>query len=329
MGKRAQLILLLALPIAALRMTTIDVAAVRAAAAPFSCAILRRGDTTFSGSAWRRRSSRRGPLNVLRRQEGTGETSLQCVVRELNEELGWAPDDIPAEPACSLLVDGRLIAHFYEASVDRTDFVVEPGDLSWTKATQRWSAWHARVLAARGDAVAVFDDGGDPAATLALLRAVPTAGEEAAGTTVLLSGRPTRRCRPSPGAPTVRTAACRHGATRPYYAGMYIAKTNKCDLFLILRPPRRHVGRGAHVAPSTLTSSTSPDSAKSSFTSATAAVDSGETATNLPGRPCPRHELGADRGRLHRERREGHGGPPAAPRAPPSASRRSRAARRA
>ena len=44
MGKGPQLVLVLALPIAALRMTTIDVAAVRAAAAPFSCAILRRGD---------------------------------------------------------------------------------------------------------------------------------------------------------------------------------------------------------------------------------------------------------------------------------------------
>ena len=182
MGKGAQLILLLALPIAALRMN-IDVAAVRAAAAPFSCAILRRGDDKLLAEVrGADAQAAAGRLTCYGGKRERGETSIQCLVRELNEELGWAPDDIPAEPACSLLVDGYLIAHFYEASVDRTDFVVEPGR-SFTfvdESDERWSAWHARVLAARrrGDAVAIFDDGGDPAATLALLRRVPTAGEK-------------------------------------------------------------------------------------------------------------------------------------------------------
>ena len=179
MGKGAQLILL-ALPIAALRMN-IDVAAVRAAAAPFSCAILRRGDKFLAEVRGTDAQAAAGRLTCYGGKRERGETSLQCLVRELNEELGWAPDDIPAEPACSLLVDGYLIAHFYEASVDRTDFETEGRAFEFVdESDARWSAWHARILAARrrGDAVAVFDDGGDPAATLALLREVPTAGEE-------------------------------------------------------------------------------------------------------------------------------------------------------
>ena len=180
MGKGPQLVLLLALPIAALRMTTIDVAAVRGAAAPFSCAILRRGDKYLAEVRGAEAQAAAGRLTCYGGKRERGETSLQCLVRELNEELGWAPDNVPAEPACSLLVDGYLIAHFYEASVDCTDFVVEQGrSFAFVdESDARWSPWHARVLAARGDAVAVFDDGGDSAATLGLLRRVPTAGEE-------------------------------------------------------------------------------------------------------------------------------------------------------
>ena len=180
MGKGPQLVLVLALPIAALRMTT-DVAAVRAAAAPFSCAILRRGDKLLAEVRGADAQAAAGRLTCYGGKRERGETSLQCLVRELNEELGWAPDDIPAEPACSLLVDGYLIAHFYEASVDRTDFATEGRAFEFVdESDARWSAWHARILAARrsGDTVAIFDDGGDPAATLELLRKVPTAGEE-------------------------------------------------------------------------------------------------------------------------------------------------------
>ena len=177
MGKGAQLVLLLALPIAALRMN-IDVAAVRAAAAPFSCAILRRGDKYLAEVRGTDAQAAAGRLTCYGGKRERGESSLECVVRELNEELGWAPERIPAEPACSLLVDGYLIAHFYEASVDRTDFATEGRAFEFVdESDARWSAWHARVLAARGDAVAVFD-GGDPSATLELLRRVPTAGEE-------------------------------------------------------------------------------------------------------------------------------------------------------
>ena len=180
MGKQGAQLVLLALPIAALRMTTIDVAAVRAAAAPFSCAILRRGDDKLLAEVrGADAQAAAGRLTCYGGKRERGESSIQCLVRELNEELGWAPEHIPAEPACSLLVDGYLIAHFYEASVDRTDFETEGRAFEFVdESDARWSPWHARVLAARGDAVAVFDDGGDPAATLELLRKVPTAGEE-------------------------------------------------------------------------------------------------------------------------------------------------------
>ena len=181
MGKGAQLVLVLALPIAAALRMNIDVAAVRAAAAPFSCAILRRGDDKLLAEVrGANAQAAAGRLTCYGGKRERGESSIQCLVRELNEELGWAPEHIPAEPACSLLVDGYLIAHFYEASVDRTDFVVEQGrSFAFVdESDERWSAWHARVLAARGDAVAVFDDGGDPSATLELLRKVPTAGED-------------------------------------------------------------------------------------------------------------------------------------------------------
>ena len=179
MGKGAQLILL-ALPIAALRMN-IDVGAVRAAATPFSCAILRRGDKYLAEVRGAEAKAAAGRLTCYGGKRERGETSIQCLVRELNEELGWAPEHIPAEPACSLLVDGYLIAHFYEASVDRTDFATEGRAFEFVdESDARWSAWHARVLAARrrGDTYAIFDDGGDPAATLGLLRKVPTAGED-------------------------------------------------------------------------------------------------------------------------------------------------------
>jgi len=164
------LVVMLAPLTAALQMN-VDLAAVRVAAAPFSCAILRRGDKVLAEVRGADAQAAASKLTCYGGKREKGENSVQCVVRELHEELGWAPDHIPDEPACSLLVDGYLIAHFYEASVDRTDFVTEGRAFEFVdESDDRWSAWHARVLEAR--------DGGDPAATLGLLRRVPTAGEE-------------------------------------------------------------------------------------------------------------------------------------------------------
>lgn len=164
------------------QITTMDVAAVRAMAAPFSCAILRRGDKFLAEVRGADAQAAAGHLTCYGGKRERGETSIHCVIRELHEELGWSPDDMPAEPVCSLLVDGYLIAHFYEADVDRTDFEVEQGRsfAFVSESDVRWSPWHARVLAAKrhNDAIAIFDDGGDPAATLELLRRLPTAGEE-------------------------------------------------------------------------------------------------------------------------------------------------------
>jgi len=178
MAGRAQLgLLLLVLPLTAMN---IDIAAVRAAAAPFSCAILRRGDKLLAEVRGVDAVAAPSRLTCYGGKREKCESSVGCVVRELNEELGWSPKTIPDEPTCSLLVDGYLIAHFYETTVDKTSFVTEGRAFAFVDENdERWSAWHARVLEVwrRGDAVAIFDDGDNPAATLELLRRVPTAGE--------------------------------------------------------------------------------------------------------------------------------------------------------
>ncbi|KAK7237656.1 peroxisomal N(1)-acetyl-spermine spermidine oxidase [Aureococcus anophagefferens] len=150
--------------------------------APFSCAVVRRADGSFLAEA-RGPDARAAPdkLTCYGGKREAGESSAACLLRELDEELRWAPAAAPDGPAASLVVNGLLVAHFYAvARDDDADFVLEPGrgQLWAARDDPRWSKWHKVVLDAivAGEHLAYFDDG-DRGATLAMLRKLPTAAE--------------------------------------------------------------------------------------------------------------------------------------------------------
>lgn len=79
------------------------------------------------------------------------EDPLNCLYRELKEELGWAPTD--ATECCQLWQADRFIAQFYRVAWTGDDVVTEPGHLAiWAP----WvalpglpvSQWHILVLTA-------------------------------------------------------------------------------------------------------------------------------------------------------------------------------------
>lgn len=87
-----------------------------------------------------------------------GESGVQCLLRELEEELGgWQPTEVPRR-VVELYVDHRLIAWFYEAKAPLRDARIEfesergiGGD--WWRLDQllvepRLSRWHAAALRA-------------------------------------------------------------------------------------------------------------------------------------------------------------------------------------
>ena len=84
------------------------------------------------------------------RREGD-EDAITCLVRELGEELDWAPQG--TTPCCDLWRGERFIARFFRAHWDGRPLRTEPGHAAvWVP----WPAlpalpispWHAAVLAA-------------------------------------------------------------------------------------------------------------------------------------------------------------------------------------
>lgn len=97
-----------------------------------------------------------------RREEG--EAPEECVLRELQEELGWQPTAL--EFRVALWVAGELIAWFYHAEFDATleQLQVPPGYQALLATPAEFanlplSPWHAAVLAAwrNGQSVVELD----------------------------------------------------------------------------------------------------------------------------------------------------------------------------
>jgi 8-oxo-dGTP pyrophosphatase MutT (NUDIX family) len=88
------------------------------------------------------------------RREGH-EGPRECLLRELTEELGWAPP--VSEPVCDLERGDLLIARFFRCPMAAgTPLVTEPGHLALWAAWRTLpglpvSAWHRLVLEAVAD----------------------------------------------------------------------------------------------------------------------------------------------------------------------------------
>ena len=97
-----------------------------------------------------------GKLTCFGGKRELGESASQCLLRELEEELGWAPDIAKPSRAIDLYVNGKLIAFFYELDAPRRDenLHLEAGTgVVWLSAAdalrdERLSDWHATVLRA-------------------------------------------------------------------------------------------------------------------------------------------------------------------------------------
>ena len=83
-----------------------------------------------------------------------GEHPLECIRRECQEEMGWAPRSQQLRRACDLFVDDQNVAWFYEVegpnAAEMAQLVFEPGRSGvWVDAhDERISPWHATVLRA-------------------------------------------------------------------------------------------------------------------------------------------------------------------------------------
>ncbi|KAG8470347.1 hypothetical protein KFE25_008768 [Diacronema lutheri] len=92
-----------------------------------------------------------GQLTCFGGKREQGEEPLAALLRECEEELGWAPPDVVR--ACDLFVNGELVAWFYLAAAPPpgTPLRFESGvEAIWaTSVTDpRLSPWHAAVLQA-------------------------------------------------------------------------------------------------------------------------------------------------------------------------------------
>jgi len=104
-----------------------------------------------------------GKLTCFGGKRESGESGVECVLRELREELGgWQPAYTPRR-AVDLHVDGHLVAWFFEAEGPsaKTPLNFEVGrDGLWLPLQDllndsRLSPWHAAVLRAHSEGARV------------------------------------------------------------------------------------------------------------------------------------------------------------------------------
>jgi len=124
---------------------------------PYCCAILLCSASGELLLEWRPASAAvaAGKLTCFGGKREPGETAAHCLLRELREELNWAPVTQPRR-VVDLFVEGRLIAYFYVAEAPRRDeqlrleagreaVRLQPAD---ALRDERLSEWHAAVLRA-------------------------------------------------------------------------------------------------------------------------------------------------------------------------------------
>lgn len=94
-----------------------------------------------------------GQLTCFGGRRRAREAPLACLMRELDEELGWHPDD--PRPCCDLRTGDHLIARFWRAplEVDRDALRLEVGHAAilapWASVPGLpVSPWHRAVLRA-------------------------------------------------------------------------------------------------------------------------------------------------------------------------------------
>ncbi|MFW5752928.1 MAG: NUDIX domain-containing protein [Planctomycetota bacterium] len=120
----------------------------------YACAILRDDHGRFLlEQRDRDRRTAPGRLTCFGGGREAHESSLGCLRRELDEELGWQPARLSA--AVDLFVAGRWIARFFSARFDAElgALAVEPGRQAvlvapTSLASAPLSSWHRAVLAA-------------------------------------------------------------------------------------------------------------------------------------------------------------------------------------
>lgn len=125
----------------------------------YVCAILRCASTGCLLLEQRPSDARTaaGQLTCFGGKLESGEVALEGLLRELQEELSWQPDEAPRR-AVDLFVDGKLTAWFFEAAAPPRDLPLtfEKGregvwvPMDELPAVPRLSAWHDVVLRAWG-----------------------------------------------------------------------------------------------------------------------------------------------------------------------------------
>ncbi len=128
----------------------------------YACAIITRPDGWLLLQV-RPATARHAPgqLTCFGGAREPGETDYSCLIRELQEELGWVPPAL--EPVCDLRQGSRFIARFFRCRMPHGETLrTEPEQVPlWTPAAALpglpVSPWHRAVLAAVARGVTVVD----------------------------------------------------------------------------------------------------------------------------------------------------------------------------